>query len=322
MHYNKINCLFVALCLGATTFGQTGVHNMADAYGYNPSHAHQEQNFTFREWFEAGRYTDVLATSLHHPFDPPNNISTAVSTFEQPIFKDAKVRGMSFVYSDYSGSGSNLTYHASTSFSAHQLLKVDFGTSLFGSYRLLLDVPMHGFMAAQSSPAGNSQSNASAWLSVFASGNGVSANTTGTLGMHATTNTDATWQVSGDWMPSNVHSSTVDLPTPGFPRSVDGVEIRTDSVLDMGSCTPSDPNLFDISYDFVTAAENQSPNGSFALADFTGTGHLTFRMVDGSGNDVTDFTVSPVLDTVPEPTSIAAMVLGLGFLVRRRRKQK
>jgi len=121
----------------------------------------------------------------------------------------------------------------------------------------------------------------------------------------------------GNWA-GRTSQVTVDLPTGNQPRSSNGIEVTSFDIMDLGLLVPHSTYIFDIAYSFDTSSTIGSPSGSFALSDFSGTGSVKFRAVDGTGNEITDYTVSPVLDTVPEPTTIAALVLGLGFFMRRR----
>lgn len=319
MHFNKVSFAILATSLTAASLGQIGLRNSADAYAYNPAHDHQEDNYTFAEWVATGTDSLVSATSESHPWDPPVNIATAKSEFIQQFRHDATVRGMSFVLSDYSGSGTGGGYRASTNFELGQKLGVTFGTQPFVSFHLYLIVPMHGLMSVRTNQSGGTRSMASAALYASASGNGHSADTLGIVDLVADQTNGVTYQTGGDWDMNDVTPTNVDLPTGNEPRSWSGFEVNTNALLDLGVLTVSDPNIFDVYYSFTTSVEIESPNSSFALSDFSGTGDFDFVAFDADGSQITDFTMYPVLDSVPEPTSMLAIGLGLAALARRRR---
>jgi hypothetical protein len=315
--------LFATLSAAAAASAQTfDIYNRAEASAYNPLIAEQHEHYTsWPIWGASGRDSNVAATSESHPWDPPINIATSMSHFEQPFFGDATVRAMSFVLSDYTPA-EPVVYSASTFFELRQTLEVDLASVAPGfSIDFKLAVPMHGFIAAKGEPSGIAVADASLAVQALDGDGNFLDNASGNLHAESTAWDEFNYTATGDWA-GDAQRALVDLPTGDQPRTSLGVELNSFQLLDLGVIRTGTRRSFEISYRFETSVSISSPMFLHALSDFSGTGAMTFLGFDESGNPFTDFDVYPVGSSqpVPEPTSLAAMGLGLAAITRRRRR--
>ncbi len=324
MQTRKVIIATLACLTAQNAAAQLYIDNLVTARGYDPStDSHTDTFGSTQEWEAHNRDTNLTAVSHPHPFDPPINVSTAMSHFNQPQYALATVRASSFVLSDYSGISSSMGYEAFTSFIVKENLVVTTGAFEGPMVHIQCSVPMHGYLAARGGPNGDGFAYAS--LNVSGSDvNPLTGSTTlidqlqGEVQVEGTDYNVFTLTTSGMWN-GDTQNSLVNLPTGNQPRSSDGIELQSDDLLDLGYMQANDTREFAIDYEMYTSASIPNPNSLFALSDFSGTGNLNFVAHDADGNPFTNFTVNPA-DAVPEPVTLAALTLALVAARRRRVK--
>ncbi|MCW5940843.1 MAG: PEP-CTERM sorting domain-containing protein [Fimbriimonadaceae bacterium] len=310
---HRILALALTLVTAAVAPAQLLISNLTYAQAYDPAWDQDWELIpTWADWQSAGQVSSVFSTSESHPWDPPINIATASSAFTQPSnLGDATLRAISFVLSDYSGTGSSLGYEAKSTFVLSQNVAVRTGYLPGFLVNMQLAVPMHGLLAASGGTSANGSASAGLDVSVFDAGGALLDGSSADLQVDGNGFGAFTWSATGDWA-GDVQETTLQLPT-GEARSGAGVELNSFDILDLG-WIPTDTVLnFQVLYRLETSAVIPSPDGLMAIADFSGTGGFEFRALDQNGNPFTDFQVLPV----PEPSTLVAF--GLGALALKRR---
>lgn len=320
MRFRVLRLSLLAIAIGSTALAVAqdpffSLFNRAYAEAYDPSFDdHGEVVVTWQDWTSRGRVSNVSALSESHPWDPPINVSQAMSQFVQPQFQDATLRAMSFVLSDYSGTGSSLGYEARSAFALTETVAVRTGSLPGFMINLKLAVPMHGLMAAAGGDTANGSATADLQVQAFEEAGTLLDDTSAGLQVDGNGFGAFTWSATGDWV-GDVTTTTVNLPTGSEARSASGVELSSYDLLDFGWIPTDTVREFVVTYSMVTSAAIPSPDGLMALSDFSGTGGFEFQAFDLNGDPFTDFQVLPV----PEPSVLVTLAVASLGLARRRR---